>query len=114
MPARQAGLRLAVGGGKVLRAAEHVPEDPLERLDVVLAGHQGGQRAQVEAGQRRWTGHGDGPGEPLTPARIGGYPGGAQGHAERGGHQSEVAGLFSHAVVSTHRHKITRSSGLGR
>ena len=72
-PPRKPDCGSPSAGARSSGAAEHVPEDPLERLDVVLAGHQGGQRAQVEAGQRRWTGHGDGPGEPLTPARIGGY-----------------------------------------
>ena len=67
---------LVAGNGA--RAAEDGSEDPLQRLDLVFGGDQGGERAQVECTAGSGTGDSDGAGEPFTPARVGGPPRGTR------------------------------------
>ena len=70
-PRRPAGRP---AGPPARHAAEHRAEDPVQRLDLRLAGDQGGECAQVEGAAAGGPGHRDGARETLTTARIGRAP----------------------------------------
>ena len=62
------------GWRHVGQATEHRVEDAPQRVDVLLARHQGGQRAQVQPGRGDRLGHGDGPANRSQRPRSAGTP----------------------------------------
>ena len=93
-------------GHRLTHAAEHRAEDPVQRLDLRLAGDQGGEGTQVEGAAAGGPGHGDGTRETLATAGVGRHPFGAQGRAEPGGGQGQI--------VTHHRLPARRSRRHGR